>query len=153
MKNILLLSFLLIPHFSPLHSADKEKSYNEAPITLLLPVNHLEPKDKRVNVHISIPTDFKPVFSMAQSLKTGFYEFTPRSENDPNNWSEIITAGIHVGKRIPASSLNHMIKQGVFNNASNVVIVHENSNTQQSYTVAKLAVNYTKSNRQELLVS
>src|SRR5580692_6674026 len=54
---------------------DKEEFYKKAKIELLLPINHMNPENQRVNLGVSIPENFVPSCPMTHSLKTGFYRF------------------------------------------------------------------------------
>ncbi len=130
-----------------------EAAYKDASITLLLPVNHMMPENNRINLAVHVSQDFKPVFSMEQSLKTGFYKFRLQSESDSHNNAETIIAGIEVGKRISAVYVNDFLKKGVIKQTTDASVIHEDNNSYGAYTFSKLTMTYTRANRRELLTS
>ncbi len=87
---------LIVLCFNALNCMD----YQSKTITKILPVNHLLEPGNKLSLRVQVPNTFKPVGDPYQA----FSEFIPRTDNNVNKWSQIITICTMVGNKINASN-------------------------------------------------
>ena len=124
--------------------------------TLLLPVNTLGEKGTRINLQFNFPKGFRCLqgekFKDPQDLDDlALLEFIPEGER-VDNWSEIITSNVFLGKSVKAGNLVEHIKENIVKIAENVKILEEESKTDDAaFETATVALAYTHNGRREVM--
>lgn len=115
---------------------------------MAMPVNHLLTSKKAVDMVVKIPDNFKKLSESMSSA--GKLEFILRSDANPKQWSELITAHMFIGKKCTAAKLLQEIRS-IFVDKYKGVVLDATAQPGDSYNSRKLALVYTVNNRRELL--
>lgn len=117
-------------------------------ITLLLPVNHMVPDERRVTLVVAIPAAFRPV----NAPNAPVAEFIPRIDHDPYKWSQQITTQFVKGTKTNARDVLQNFKE-VFCKTMKGQVLDASGNQTSDYNLKKLAIVYEFRNRRELLLT
>lgn len=116
---------------------------------LAMPVNHLLTSKKVVDMVVNIPESFKKL-SEIMSSNGAKLEFILRTDADPKQWSELITAHMIIGQKVSAAKLLQEIRS-IFVDKYKGNVLEAATEPGDSYTSRKLAIVYSINNRRELL--
>lgn len=124
-------------------------SLNATEIELLLPVNAAS--RPRVNLQVQIPSGFKSIQTLKEfeSPTQTLLEFIPENE-DPDNWTEIITVFKYIANQVSAPELVGRIKKSLIEKNYAKVLTESNKDF-KNYKHATLAVDYIFQNHMEVL--
>lgn len=115
--------------------------------TLLLPVNHTVPNERKVTLAVVAPASFRSVSLPNASVQ----EFIPKIDNDPYKWSQQITTQIYKDKQTSARDVVQIFKKTFCEKLKGQVLDATGSET-PDYCLKKLAMVYEFKNRRELLL-
>ncbi len=135
-----LLLFLVVLLISPLNAGE---------FTLLVPINA---KSKpRIQLQVKIPPGFKSIQPMESfEAQTQFMiEFIPENE-DPDQWSEIITVFKYIGIKVSAPTLVERVKNS-FMDKTKAEVISESITSFKNYKHAALTLEYIYQNQMEVL--
>lgn len=151
MKNFLLFLCIFVfvdNHLFPEGNLVEEtlKKYPVDNATFLLPINVA---DAKLNLELTIPDNFKLVDNPPE---TKIIEFIPREDQDPNNWSEIITVGPFIGEKIKAKEFVDSIISRFQKLATDIAIIKKEEKIYSHYEEAMCLLSYRYRSREELLM-
>lgn len=117
-------------------------------IALLLPVNHLLAKGKKLSLQVDIPENFGPL----KELSSLVVEFIPKNQSR-NNWTHMVTTQVITNQRRNAQTVTAYLKNGINQIATEIHLVEESSAKCSEHTESQLVIAYTLNKRRELLFS
>ncbi|MBM3468690.1 MAG: hypothetical protein FJX71_04590 [Alphaproteobacteria bacterium] len=146
--------YLLVPSAFAGENAksDLKNNLDGYNLQLLFPINVLGDKGARTNLKIQIPKGFRCL--QKDQLLSGNYsllEFIPEKD-DENQWSEIITVNLFVGKSAQASKFNSYLKDRMVQAAEESKILEDNVTQGESFETAVLTLAYKHNGRREVVL-
>lgn len=154
MKNFTLLKwFLVIPFLafsnnasvSMLEKIKKLESIKDYVKQLILPVN----SPMGLFLNITLPKGYKNILNTSTDFFSLFSEFIPENESE-NNWTNILTAQLIVGKSVTANTYINQLKNR-FTSIPGSEIIYETTVQRCHYTKSELCIKYTINGRTEIV--
>lgn len=144
---LVILSFIFFSSISLCFAAaDTSKNVKSAQDIISLPIS----ADKKINLKVTIPKDFKKI---DQEPNNPLVEFIPITDQDPYQWSQIITiAPMIIGKKISAEQYINLITETFQNAAQNVKVIEKKNRSFKNYQDAYVLLQYRNQTREEGLL-
>lgn len=122
--------------------ATAPSNFSEKKMTFLLPIDVTKKPGSFLSV--IIPNNFKSIQNINQFINQNSFgiEYIPQNEN-PNNWSEIITIHKAIGAGLQAQEFLKQLKSGILANSKQGNIISQSNN--------HFIIKYQLNNKQEII--
>jgi hypothetical protein len=144
-NKILLLGLSMFIMFGCAKDNNSKKLLNERVITQIFPIDASMARGRNASFEFKIPKKYR-CLAKDQINNYGPIEYIPEEDQDPYNWSEIITLRSFVGKRIQAYQLVDNLLSSLEKICLNIKVLDRKTvSTNYSYFMIEKTYNGKKS--------